>query len=509
MNKNAFAFVCIWILILLISCTPTTVVSTQSSTGQSSTGQSSAGQSNSQSPSYSGPKASVVVAEFECKAAKCNYSIGRGMADALISALVMSNRFEVLESSNNLGILQSELNVTGESSAFQGSDIAIIAAVTAFEPDASGIGGAGVVVPVPFIGGVSASKEEAYVAIDLRLVDIRTRRVVTVSKIEGLASRFGGGLYGGGILGGVRISGYQNTPMEKAIAELIDNAVLDIVNKVPASYYSDSRPVNAPVNTQASQTTPTTQPVQSSNVQTQSPNTPVQTTEVASSSIGSLEANVKLLPGNTFPFEDGFENFSLGQVVAVAAPQNYGIFRTDGKSGNSFAKIEETFDVNDQPNKALQINTTERRFTHGYLTTGNSNLDNYHATFDFKMKGPDHPRDVTGFWLVLNLDAAGSRYYNVRIASRAGSVTMAKVLGDQRVDVINRDGLGFDHADGLFHKAEVINQAGNIKVLVDGRILIDYNDTDINYHKGGFGLGFKCQSECQMFVDNLKIQKLP
>ncbi len=253
MNKNILRFfVTLGILglVLLASCTPATIGSTQTSTVQA----------HSQLPPYNGPKASVVVSEFECKAAKCIHRIGRGMADALISSLVMSNRFEVLESSGNLGVLQSELNVTGESSAFQGSDIAILAAVTAFEPNAAGAGGVGIAAPLPFIGAVGASKKEAYVAIDLRLVDIRTRQVIAVSKIEGLASRFGGGIFGGGVLGGVAIAGYQNTPMEKAIADLIDNVVLDIVNKVPASYYSNSRPVNAPAAPQAVQPVEITPP---------------------------------------------------------------------------------------------------------------------------------------------------------------------------------------------------------------------------------------------------------
>ncbi len=235
--KNSFIFTGVWLLILLVSCTPAAVGNTQTNTVQS----------HSQLPPYSGPKASVVVSEFECKAARCSYRIGRGMADALISSLVMSNRFEVLESSNNIGILQDELSITGESDSFAGADIAIIAAVTAFEPDASAIGGGVGSISLPLVGGVAAGKKDAYVAIDLRLVDIRTRRIVSVSKVEGLASRFGGALFGGGILGGVAIAGYQNTPMEKAIADLIDNSVLDIINKLPPQYYS-SRPANDSIN---------------------------------------------------------------------------------------------------------------------------------------------------------------------------------------------------------------------------------------------------------------------
>ena len=143
----------------------------------------------------------------------------------------------MLESSNNIGILQNELNITGESNSFAGADIAIIAAITAFEPYASSTAGN---INLPLVGGIAVGQGEAYVAADLRLVDIRTRRIISVSKVEGLASRFDGNLFGGRILGGVVIYGYKNTPMEKAIAELIDSAVLDIVNKLPSEYYGNS-----------------------------------------------------------------------------------------------------------------------------------------------------------------------------------------------------------------------------------------------------------------------------
>ena len=269
MNYKYFIIIAVVVIGLLVSCTPATSGSTKTKTVQS----------HAQLPPYSGPKANVVVSAFECKAAKCSGSIGRGMADALISSLVMSNRFDVLEASGNLGFLESELNVTGESDNFAGADIAIVAVVTAFEPNASGAGAGGIILPLPFVGGVGGKKKEAYVAIDLRLVEVRTRRIITASKIEGQASRFGGTLFGGGVLGGVVISGYQNTPMEKAISVLIDSAVLDIVNKVPPEYYGNSRSTTTTVspstsNTVSSQTTQSIQSVQESSKEKNTIRTP-------------------------------------------------------------------------------------------------------------------------------------------------------------------------------------------------------------------------------------------
>ena len=53
------------------------------------------------------------------------------------------------------------------------------------------------------------------------------------------------------------------------------------------------------------------------------------------------------------------ENLSATQqVIAIAAPQNYGILRAGGKDDPNFAKIEQTFDAQNQPSKALQLNNT-------------------------------------------------------------------------------------------------------------------------------------------------------
>ena len=44
--------------------------------------------------------------------------------------------------------------------------------------------------------------------------------------------------------------------------------------------------------------------------------------------------------------------------------------------------------------------------------------------------------------------------------TRQGAVSMDKVLGDQSVQVVNRDGLGFNYGDGLYHQAEVTSRGG-------------------------------------------------
>jgi hypothetical protein len=242
------------------------------------------------------------------------------------------------------------------------------------------------------------------------------------------------------------------------------------------------------------------------------PATPVNASQaqVEAGSAGNIATSIKVLPGNTFPFEDGFENFSAGQVLAIAAPQNYGILRLDGKDDPTFAKIEQTFDVKNQPSKAVQLNNTEGyEFyeTQGYVTLGGAESQNYRASFDFKI---DSGVNDTAMAFLLNIGNGGTSYYKVRINTTAGAVTVDKVLGAQAVQVLNRDGLGFNYADGVYHQATISSEGGTIRVLIDGNTLVEYNDGDANYQKGGLGLGYIGRSGegSRLFIDNLRVTNL-
>ncbi|MCZ6506453.1 MAG: SH3 domain-containing protein, partial [Acidobacteria bacterium] len=76
---------------------------------------------------------------------------------------------------------------------------------------------------------------------DLRLVDTRTSRVLAATSVEGEATdvNIGGALLGatgGSALAG-SLSGWQNTPIEKALRVTINHAVDFIVSKTPPVYY--------------------------------------------------------------------------------------------------------------------------------------------------------------------------------------------------------------------------------------------------------------------------------
>jgi len=202
---------------------------------------------------YEGPKARIAVARFDCKAAKCGGRIGDGIRDMLIDALMKTGKFIVVERGEGLEEIKKELEL-GQSGLVQpgkapelgkleGADIIVVGSIVAFEPDAGGIkGGIGGLIPnVPILGGIKIGKEDAYIAMTLRFIDVRTGRIINSTRVEGKASSFSVGGLGGGVIGtvplGAGLEVYRNTPMEKAVMVLIDNAVKAVEKYVPEDYY--------------------------------------------------------------------------------------------------------------------------------------------------------------------------------------------------------------------------------------------------------------------------------
>lgn len=190
---------------------------------------------------YNGPKARVAVAAFEDKVGSAYYtkSYGRGMKDMLTTSLFQTSRYIVLER-EQMAALQAERGLRGSKTKIEDADILVTAAVTGFDP-----GGAGAKASVGGFGGlfnsVTGSFKQAHVAIDLRVIDVDTGRVISATSVEGKATGVGGGVRGyGGKLGG-GLSGFANSPMEKAIREMIQAAVNHVVKQTPAEYYRYKR----------------------------------------------------------------------------------------------------------------------------------------------------------------------------------------------------------------------------------------------------------------------------
>ncbi len=204
-------------------------------------------------PPYSGPRVRIAIADFDVKAAKATGEIGSGLREMLVTALVNSNRFSVVERQALAAVMQEqELSASGaagaDSSVQRGkiktADLIITAAVTEFEPQASGgsggLGGGGGVGSGILGGLLSASMNKAHMALDIRIVDSSTSEVLAATRVQGqatdVAGAFMAGFLGGWGLGG-GLSMYANTPMEKAIRICIIEAVRYVAQVIPANYY--------------------------------------------------------------------------------------------------------------------------------------------------------------------------------------------------------------------------------------------------------------------------------
>jgi curli biogenesis system outer membrane secretion channel CsgG len=200
----------------------------------------------SQQVRYSGPKARIAVADFDIKAAKAGGEIGSGLREMLVTALLDGGRYSVLERQALKAVMQEQELAASGAGASGGPQRGQIktAAVTEIEPQASGgaagIGGGGVVGRGILGGALGGKLNKAHMALDIRIIDSSTSEVLAATRVQGSATDVAGAI-GAGFLGqwglGAGLSGYANTPMEKAIRVCIIEAVRYISQSVPMNYY--------------------------------------------------------------------------------------------------------------------------------------------------------------------------------------------------------------------------------------------------------------------------------
>jgi len=231
-GKKSLIMAFIAIIALIWSCAPTATVTKGTASPTISQAQAVP----------AGSMKSIAVMTFQDKTAKGWRGIGEGMADMLTSALVESGRFIVLERQALKDVIQEQdLGASGrvkrETAApigeIEGAQLLVYGAVTEFEPEEAGIGG-GTYIPglkTGIIGGV----KRAHVAIDLRIVDSKTSRIVATTTVVGKSTDIGGGI--GTVIGGgktrmpIGLAGFKNTPMEQALRACIEQAVNFIASK--------------------------------------------------------------------------------------------------------------------------------------------------------------------------------------------------------------------------------------------------------------------------------------
>ncbi len=168
-----------------------------------------------------------------------------GIRDLMTTALFNTERFILLEREGLDDVIAEQTFQEGNRSLpsrlkrkLEGAELLLLTAVTDFDMGASG----GLAFPIPIklndrgdFGVLDVEMRSAHVAMDMRLVDVATGRVVATTAVEGSARKFGVAMAGifstnGGHL---RLPGllslFNNTPIEGATLEMVDSAAHELV----------------------------------------------------------------------------------------------------------------------------------------------------------------------------------------------------------------------------------------------------------------------------------------
>jgi len=212
---------------------------------------------------YHGPKANIAVGDFTVKARGATKYIGDGLREMLATALFESLRFNVLDRMDPKG-LTAEQKLSYSKMAKPGSpklgaqmevaELMMYGTVTEFEAEASG-GGLKVDLPTTWnkasvksgSGGING--KNAHMAIDVRIVDTASGRLVAARRIAGSAASFMATIgldvdhiiSTGGNKHHVRtpatLGMFKNTSMELAIRDCIYRAVIYSTQALPPQYF--------------------------------------------------------------------------------------------------------------------------------------------------------------------------------------------------------------------------------------------------------------------------------
>ncbi|MFP3927641.1 MAG: CsgG/HfaB family protein [Desulfobacteraceae bacterium] len=203
--------------------------------------------------SYHGPKAAIAVADFEDKTVgrgQYRAEYGRGLQDMLVTALFNTNRFIVLEREKLQAVMtEQDMGASGrfrkDTAApigeLEGAQLLVAAAVTGFDPGQAGgggeVSGSGGFLRKTQLGSLFGGYQRAHLALDLRIIDTATGRILAATNVQGKAHSYdlGGSLLGSSAGGG--LSTFAKTPMEQAIRKAINEAVNFVASQTPAQFY--------------------------------------------------------------------------------------------------------------------------------------------------------------------------------------------------------------------------------------------------------------------------------
>lgn len=200
---------------------------------------------------YQGNKARIVVGKIKSKTGKCTYDMAAAVGEMLSTALANNEKFIVLASQEEVAELADEIDLgqSGyveegrgpEKGLMEGADILVTGAITAFKPDAGGSGGGLGGITSKAFGKVGVKTKKAEIRMDIKLIDIRTRRILKATSIKAKSTSWKTNMAGGGWVDNVALAGalgvYSDGPMEDAIRTALAKTVELVSKEVPEEYY--------------------------------------------------------------------------------------------------------------------------------------------------------------------------------------------------------------------------------------------------------------------------------
>ncbi|MDB5986126.1 MAG: hypothetical protein JWR16_1179 [Nevskia sp.] len=182
-------------------------------------------------------------------------SITHGIRDMITTELFDTGQFIVLER-QNLDDATSEQEFSqsarvGDATRIplgqlEGAELLVVGAITAFD---AGVGKEGGAIPIPiplgsFSNGaaiLNLSFKRGFVAMELRVIDVATGRILASEGVEGKNTKYGlklAGLAGGNFgyipLPGNLVGFFKNTPVEEALQKMVAAAIGKIAAQHPS-----------------------------------------------------------------------------------------------------------------------------------------------------------------------------------------------------------------------------------------------------------------------------------
>ena len=195
-------------------------------------------------------------------------SVTRGLRDMIVTELFSSGQFIVLDRDDLTATMVeqdfSQTERVGDSTRIplgklEGADLLVVGALTAFDTGAGSDGGA---IPIPIPIGRDArygwsvlniGYKRGYAAMDLRVVDVATGRVLASTAVEGKNTNWGLNLTGFFNVGGsdIKLPGildyFSNTPVEEALQKMVTAAIGTITVQKPTRAVISPSAASAPI----------------------------------------------------------------------------------------------------------------------------------------------------------------------------------------------------------------------------------------------------------------------